>query len=49
MAQEETKRRGYAVGVQQFDWIRERQASYIDKTQYVWLMVSSKERNYQKL
>ena len=32
MAQEEKKRRGYAVGVQIFDWIRERGSVYADKT-----------------
>ena len=34
-------RRNFAVGMQSFDWIRERQAPYIDKTKYVWQMVSS--------
>ena len=33
MAQEEKKRRGYAVGVQEFDWICERGAVYADKTE----------------
>lgn len=32
---------GYAIGVQQFDWIRKRKAVYVDKTEYVWKMVSS--------
>ena len=41
MAQEETKRRGYAVGVQEFSWIRERHAAYIDKTEYIWKMVTT--------
>lgn len=34
-------RRSYAVGVQKFDWIREHGAAYMDKTKYVWQMVSS--------
>ena len=38
---QEVIRRGYAVGVQTFDWIRERKAPYIDKTRYVWQMVST--------
>ena len=46
MAQEETKRRNYAVGVQQFDWIRERKAPYVDKTEYVWKMVSTNAVNF---
>ena len=29
------------MGVQEFDWIRERKAQYIDKTKYVWQMVST--------
>ena len=41
MAAEEQER-GYAVGVQTFDWIRERKAVYADKTQCVWKMVTSK-------
>ena len=40
MEQEEITR-GYAVGVQEFDWIRERNAAYVDKTKYVWQMVST--------
>ena len=46
MIQEESKNRGYAVGVQMFDWIRERQAPYIDKTKYVWQMVSTNAVNF---
>ena len=46
MNTEETKRRGYAVGVQTFDWIRERKAPYIDKTEYVWKMVSTNAVNF---
>ena len=38
----EGQRRGYAVGVQLFDRIRERKAVYADKTQCVWKMVTSK-------
>lgn len=33
--------RNYAVGVQDFSWMRERKAPYIDKTKYVWQMVST--------
>ena len=46
MAQEEKKRRGYAVGVQMFDWIRERGSMYVDKTEYVWKMVSTDAVNF---
>ena len=44
----ETKRResGYAVGVQMFDWIREQEAVYVDKTEYVWRMVTTKAVNF---
>ena len=39
---EQTRRdRGYAVGVQEFDWIRERGSAYVDKTMYVHKMVST--------
>ena len=46
MAQEEKKRRGYAVGVQEFDWIRQRNAMYIDKTEYVWKMVTTEAKYF---
>ena len=46
MAQEEKKRRGYAVGVQEFDWIRERGAVYADKTEYVWKMVTTEAKYF---
>ena len=46
MAQTEEKRRGYAVGVQQFDWIRQRGAVYADKTEYVWKMVNTEAKNF---
>ena len=46
MEQTEKKRRGYAVGVQMFDWIRERGSVYIDKTEYVWKMVSTDAVNF---
>ena len=46
MAQEEKKRRGYAVGVQEFDWIRERNATYVDKTEYVWKMVTTEAKYF---
>ena len=38
--------RSFAVGVQEFDRIRERKAPYIDKTKYVWQMVSSNAVNF---
>ena len=41
MIQEEENKRSFAVGVQLFDWIRLRKAPYIDKTKYVWQMVST--------
>ena len=41
MPEQETRRRGFAVGVQEFDWIRERKAAYIDKTMYVWKMANT--------
>ena len=40
------KESGYAVGVQEFSWIRERQAVYVDKTEYVWKMVTTKAVNF---
>ena len=40
------KRRGYAVGVQEFDWIRQRKAVYADKTEYVWRMVTTEAKNF---
>jgi hypothetical protein len=46
MMQEEPRRFGYAVGVQQFDWMRERNARYVDKTKYVWQMVSTPAINF---
>ena len=46
MAQTEGTRRGYAVGVQEFDWIRQRGAVYVDKTEYVWKMVSMNAKNF---
>lgn len=41
MTEQQNNRRNFAVGMQSFDWIRERKAPYIDKTHYVWQMVSS--------
>jgi hypothetical protein len=38
--------RSFAVGVQEFDWIRERKAPYIDKTKYVWQMVNTNAKNF---
>ena len=46
MAQTEAYRRGYAVGVQQFDWMRKRGSVYVDKTEYVWKMVSTDAINF---
>jgi len=46
MEQTYKKRRGYAVGVQMFDWIRERGSVYVDKTEYVWKMVSTDAVNF---
>lgn len=46
MAQTERQKRGYAVGVQQFDWIRERGAVYVDKTEYIWKMVTTEAKNF---
>ena len=46
MAQTEENRRGYAVGVQLFDRIRETKAVYVDKTEYVWKMVSTPAVNF---
>ena len=41
MAEIEIPTRTFAVGVQEFDWIRERKSPYIDKTLYVYKMVST--------
>ena len=41
MAEIELPERKFAVGVQEFDWIRERKSQYIDKTAYVYKMVST--------
>ncbi len=46
MNQTNSKERSYAVGVQGFDWIRERNAPYIDKTAYVYKMVSTNATNF---
>ena len=46
MKQEKNSSFGYAVGVQTFDWIRERNAPYIDKTEYVYKMVSTNAVNF---
>ena len=43
---EEYKRRGYAVGVQTFDWIRQRKSVYADKTEYVWKMVTTEAKYF---
>ena len=42
----QTPDRGYAVGIQTFDWIRERKAPYIDKTKYVWQLVNTNAKFY---
>lgn len=39
-------KRCFAIGVQDFDRIRENHAPYIDKTMYVWQMVSTNSVNY---
>ena len=44
--EEKNETYGYAVGVQEFDWIRERNAPYIDKTEYVWKMASTKAKYF---
>ena len=46
MAGQTRPRRGYAVGVQMFNWIRERGTVYVDKTEYVWKMVSTDAVNF---
>lgn len=46
MAQTGLPHKGYAVGVQMFDHIREKQALYVDKTEYVWKMVSTPAVNF---
>ena len=46
MAEQTRPRRGYAVGVQMFDWIRERGSVYVHKTEYVWKMVSTDAVNF---
>ena len=44
---EQTRREsGYAVGVQEFDWIRERKAVYVDKTPYIWKMVNTEAKYF---
>ena len=44
--QQKNETHGYAVGVQEFDWIRECQAPYIDKTKYVWQMATTKAKYF---
>ena len=46
MTEETRPRRGYAVGVQMFDWMRERGSVYVDKTEYIWKMVSTDAVNF---
>ena len=46
MAQTKRQDRGYAVGVQLFDWIRERGAVYVDKTAYIYKMVTTDAVNF---
>ena len=46
MGQADTERRGYAVGIQDFDRIRESGAVYVDKTEYVWKMATTKAVNF---
>jgi len=44
--QTERSRRGYAVGIQEFDTIRKKGSVYVDKTEYVWKMVSADAQTY---
>ena len=46
MATKERQESGYAVGVQQFDRIRKSQAVYVDKTEFVWKMATTKAVNF---
>ena len=46
MEQNQSQRRGYAVGVQEFTWLRERKSVYVDKTEYIWKMVSTEAKNF---
>ena len=46
MAQTERQERGYAVGVQLFDRIRENGAVYIDKTALIYQLVTTKATNF---
>ena len=46
MTTTERPRRGYAVGVQLFDWIRERGSVYVDKTGCIYKMVSTDATNF---
>lgn len=39
-------RRGYAVGVQEFDTIRTKGSVYVVKTEYVWKMVSADAQTF---
>ena len=43
---QEGSERGYAVGVQLFDRIHESGAVYVDKTPYVWKMLTTKAVNF---
>ena len=43
---EDERKRGYAVGVQMFDRIRESRAVYVDKTEYVWRLVTTPAVNF---
>ena len=44
--QKDKPRRGYAVGIQEFDTIRTKGSVYVDKTEYVWKMVSADAQTY---
>ena len=46
MAGETRREGGYAVGVQEFSWMRERGSVYVDKTEYIWKMVSTDAVNF---
>ena len=46
MEESREKKRGYAVGVQEFEWMRQRGSLYIDKTEYIYKMVSTDAVNF---
>ena len=42
----ELTKRSYAVGIQEFEHFRTKGSVYIDKTSYVWKMVSADAKNF---